>query len=219
MENFKAKLLIVISLFLLITTVSTCEFSKLGNINANTTALDTTALHNLRVETQKEQRAYKQKIASLKSERDSLQTEVTIKKFSLTFYRFRATSLEMKLKDVVRNVQQSDTANVHADTLSVVVEQYIETQQQKDSLCDQTIQGLEQIVCNQDSTIAAHENIQRSMLEFQKEQAANNQALWDHLNQSHKDLKRKKRQVVLLRIGTGILTGITGGLLLKQAMK
>lgn len=215
MENIKTKLLVVISLALLVCTVGTCEFTQLGK-SVNSIATDTSAIHNVRIEMLKVLKQQSKRIEKLQLQNDSLRKLVSKSKISLVSFRFKAIYLEQKLK---HSVTIPDTTSAHRDTLREVVHEYIESRQNADSLCDETISGLERIICNQDSTIRAHEQIEKSMINFQTEQERRVQNLTEQINIFHKDLKRKKRQTIVMRAGVFILSAAAATLLITQKFK
>lgn len=159
---------------------------------------------------------YHKQIDKLQSDKDSLQSVVLEKKKALFTYRNKAALLEDQLKNVIAN---ADSGYVLSDSLKSLAYDYFATQAINDSTCDSTINTLEQIVANRDTTIVLFKKSEKNMRDLQREQELRNQLLTEELNTAYKVQKKKILQNKFLAGGLIFISGLTTTLLIHQTLK
>jgi hypothetical protein len=159
---------------------------------------------------------YHSEIAKLQKSKDSLQKIVSEKKIAMSAYRFKINYFQKQLKEAL---EKKDSTQLVGDSILPIVDSLFLSQKQNDTSCDETIEVLQSIVANRDSSIEFQKSIEINLKELQLEQELKNQSLTAQLNKAFKDQRKKTRQNKLLSGGLLILTGITTSLLISNSLK
>ena len=219
MEGLKVKNGIIAALLICLAVLGTCEFVKPPK--SELTALqDTIFLSQWRKEKKEKLEAivkYENRLFELQNTNYSLTAIVSEKKKSISVYRAKAKYLQKELK---QTITQLDTSYFKGgDSLSPLLDSLIVEQQLSDRACDQTVQALENLVANRDSSLIFHKLVENNFRELQKEQELRHHYLTQQLNTAFKNQRKKSRQNKLLAGGLLILSGITTSLLLTKSLK
>lgn len=212
MKAVKSKFGILIALLLCVTIVGTCTFLD-HPTDTSPHPVDTTFVHQWKQEKLQLQKQYEKKIASLQTQKDSLQSIASEKKKALAVYRLKAKSLQEQLTAIIK----ADTSC--SDTIMPIAQNYFAAQAQSDSTCNETIESLEQIVANRDSSIFIHKQVETNLRDLQKEQQLREQLLTEQLNTAYKVQRKKTIQNKFLASGLVFITGFTTTLLITQSLK
>lgn len=213
-ETLKGKLLLVGSLVLLLLSIFTCNYQRKQIAKSLAESQDTTILNALKKTHLKVQKKYTQQITQLNKAKDSLGKEVKNNKRELAVYKAKSNYLRDELK---ARIISTDTVN--CDVIKNIALRYIQSNNENDSLCTETIKSMEAVIENRDSSEVAHQNLENSLRDLQKEQELRAQYLTQQINVFHKQLKRKSRQNIILKGGLFILTSVSASLLITQAVK
>lgn len=216
MQAVKTKFGIILALLLCVTVIGTCTFLEHPTDTSPHPSQDTAFIHEWKQEKLQLQKQYENKIADLQTKKDSLQNIVSEKKKVLAIYRLKTQALQSQLKDAL---VKADTSKLVSDTLLPMAENYFEAQALSDSTCIETINSLEQIVANRDSSIFMHKQVETNLRDFQKEQQLRQQLLTEQLNTAYKAQKRKVIQNKFLASALVFVTGFTTTLLITQTLK
>lgn len=213
--NKSAFVLMVMSFIFMLTT---CQFKSCKDENkseVNTT--DTLFLNQWRKEKAEKINLitnYENSIRKLQISKDSLFKDVQIKRNSIASFRFKTAHYE----DLLRyHLASSDTTNKKVSEL--LLDSLMISQDRSDTACDETINGLENIIANRDSIIDLHEKVEFNLKEIQKTSDLNVVFLTAQLNDNRTLLRKKTRQNKLLSGGLVLLTGIATTLLITQHLK
>lgn len=219
MQTSKIKNGIIVILLACIGFLATCEFAK-PPVNEVIPLQDTIFLSQWRREKQEKIERiaeYEKELTRLQRDNDSMQILVSESKQSISAYRFKAKHFQKQLKQAISNVLPMDS--LQSDTISPILDSLIVSQEQSDTACDQTINVLETIVANRDSSILFQKGIENSLRDLNKEQELQNQVLTQKLNLAFKNQRKINRQNKILAGGIFILSGITTSLFLIQSLK
>jgi hypothetical protein len=219
MQTSKIKNGIIVLLLACICILTTCEFLK-PSAQEITPLQDTLFLNQWRGEKKAKLEviaSYENKITRLQNEKDSLQNVVSESKKSISAYRFKAKHFEGQLRETIAKVVQKDTLN--SDSISPILDSLIVVHDQSDTACDTTIQVLETIVANCDSSMLFQRQVVGNLRDLNTEQEIRNKYLTNQLNIAFKNQRKKNRQNKVLAGGILILTGITTSLLLTQTLR
>lgn len=219
MQNSKIKNGIIILLLVCVGILSTCEFSR-PLANFTTDLQDTIFLSQWRREKKQKLEliaSYEKTITRLENEKDSLKSLVVESKKTTSAYRFKAKQFQQQLKNAI--VQAIPIDSLKPDTVTQILDSLIITQAQGDLACDSTINTLETILANRDSSMFFQKQIETNLRDLNKEQELRNQILTEQLNLNYKNQRKKTRQNKILAGGILILSGITTSLLFTQALK
>lgn len=209
------RLLIAFALFTCIVGIGTCTLREKPKQPDKHPESDSIA-SLWKKEKQQLQVQYHKQIDKLQSDKDSLQTVVIEKKKALSTYRNKAALLEDQLKYVIAN---ADSSYVMPDSLKSLAYDYFAAQALNDTSCDSTINTLEQIVANRDTTIVLFKKSEKNMRDLQREQELRNQLLTEELNTAYKVQKKKILQNKFLAGGLIFISGLTTTLLIHQTLK
>src|ERR1035437_3073214 len=191
MQSVKSKFGILIALLLCATVIGTCSLVQHPTDTSPHPTQDNTFIKQWKTEKAELQKKYEAKISTLQTQNDSLQNILSEKKKVLASYRFKAEYLQTQLKEVLVKV---DSSRLFPDSVMPIATNYFDAQAQSDNSCDSTIQTLEQITANRDSTIVLYKQAESNLLDLQKEQEARIQSLTEELNTVYKSQKRKTVQ-------------------------
>jgi hypothetical protein len=219
MQASKVKNGIIALLLACIGILTTCEYLK-PSTQEITPLQDTLFLSQWRREKKAKLEmiaGYESKITKLQHERDSLQNLVGESKKTTSAYRFKAKQFERQLKEAIVNVVQKDSLGT--DSISPILDSLIVVHDQSDNACDTTIQLLETIVANCDSSILFQRQIEGNLRYLNTEAELRNKYLTDQLNIAFKSQRKKSRQNKILAGGILLLSGITTSMLLTQTLK
>lgn len=216
MESIKGKLLLVGILSLLMLAIVTCNYQCKQVAKSVSELQDTTIFNSLKKVHLKIEKKYNEQLVQLNITKGSLGKEVEKNKRMLSAYQIKARNMKEQLRDAI---SKADSNVVSQDTLSKLSEAYFNVQYQSDSLCLETIENLQSVIENRDSSIVIHEQVEDNLRDLQKEQELRTQYLTEQINTFHKQLKRKSRQNKILKGGIFLLTGIATSLIIIQAAK
>lgn len=211
--NKSAFILLILSCVFML---ATCQFKGCGKDSKSISETpDTLFLNQWRKE--KKEKAdiilsYESRIALMRSSSDSLRKEVDRKKQSIAGLRFKVNYFEQQLRSTMSASDTSSQTVSFLDSLSV-------SQNQSDSMCDETINSLERLVCNRDSVIAFHQVIENNLKDLQQRDKVDFEYLTERLNDALKMNRRKTIQNKVLAGGLLLLSGISTSLLVTQQLK
>ncbi len=220
MKTEKIKTAIIILLLACTALLATCEFSK-EPVLENSTLQDTIFLSQWRREKQEKLdiiASYEKELGRLQHDNDSMQVLVTQTKLTVSAYRFKANHFETQLKTAITNLVSKDTT-LSTDTISPILDSLILTRDSSDAACDSTINLLENMVANRDSSVLFHRGVEENLRDLGKEQELRNQILTEQLNLAYKNQRKKARQNKILAGGLLILSGITTSILFTNSLK
>jgi len=219
MENSKIKNWIIITLAICLALLSTCEFCK-TKTSENPTTADTLFHSQWRHEKSAKLeiiKVYSKQVKYLQIQADSLHKIVNANKLNLFTYRLKTKSLQEQLRNDIKKMVRLDSLSV--DSITPVLDSLITYQVQSDSTCDVTINELENIVANRDSTILFQRSIENNLRDLEKEEELRNQYLTEQLTIAYKAQRKKSKQNKLLAGGLLILSGITTSILITHSLK
>lgn len=216
MQAVKSKFGIIIALLLCVTVIGTCTFLQHPTDTSPHPVQDTAFIHQWKQEKLQLQKQYESKLAAMQNEKDSLRNAVSEKKKTLLKYRSKLKTLQEQL---MVSLIKADTSGLVSDTIIPIAENYFAAQAQSDSTCNETIQNLEHMVANRDSSIFIHKQIETNLRDLQKEQQLRQQLLTDQLNIAYKVQRKKVIQNKFLAGGLVFITGLTTTLLITQTLK
>lgn len=216
MQSVKSKFGILIALLLCATVIGTCTLVQHPTDTSPHPTQGNAFINQWKKEKAELQKKYEANIASLQTQNDSLQNILSKKKKVLASYRFKAEYLQTQLKEVLEKV---DSSRLFPVSVMPIATNYFEAQAQSDNNCDSTIQTLEQITANRDSTIIIYQQAESNLLDLQKEQEARIQNLTEELNTTYKSQKRKIVQNKFLASALLMLSGVTTTFFINQNLK
>ena len=170
----------------------------------------------LQKHTQQISAAYLTQTLKLERENDSLTALVDQSKQKLNTYRSKAAVLEYRLKVVAAKPDSSITAS---DSLSPLLETYIQTRNASDSTCSQALVYLEQSVANKSEVLRLCEQVQDQYRNLSEEQQARNDRLQQQLNTAYKEQKRKTIRSRIVNTCLLVVSGSLSTLLIIKNMK
>lgn len=220
MKTESIKTGIIILLLACVGLLSTCEFSK-SPLPETTPLQDTIFLSQWRREKQEKLdmiASYEKELWRLQHDNDSMQVLVTQTKLNISAYRFKAKHFEKQLKTAITSMVAKDTS-LAEDTISPILDSLILVRDSSDFACDSTINLLENLVANRDSSILFHKQIEKDLRDLNKEQELRNEFLTQQLNLAFKNQRKKARQNKILAGGLLILSGITTSILITNSLK
>lgn len=201
------------------TMMATCGFKGCDQDTSEVQTPDTLFLNQWRREKAEKlllNCAYQTKLSELNHKKDSLNLIVVRDKKSIVALRFKAKYFEDQLRD---KISSPDTVGNDKEEVSSLLDSLVISQSRSDTACDNTIEGLENIISDQDSAIAFHKLIEFNLKELNKQQELSTTYLTEKLNTSIKNERRNARQKKWLAAGMLVLSGISTTLLIGKALK
>lgn len=201
------------------TMMATCGFKGCDQDKSEVQTTDTLFLNQWRREKAEKlllNSAYQTKLSELNHKKDSLNLIVMRDIKSIAALRFKAKYFEDQLRD---KIYLADTIDGSREEVNSLLDSLVISQSRSDTACDNTIEGLENIISNQDSAIAFHTQIEFNLKELNKQQELSTAYLTEKLNASIRNEKRNARQNKWLAAGMLLLTGISTTLLIGKALK
>ena len=216
MDKSEKKSILIVVLALVVILLGTCEVTDRLNKNRNIPQTDTLAHSLYRAEKQHEIDLYRDKIARLQQQKDSLWFLVDVKKKAFFSTRPKVKHYQSRLEE---QLSKPDSVCLDRDTIKRLADSLIVYQQQADTACVETIHSLEQVVANRDSSISIQKLVETNLKDIQRQQDLKAQYLTEQLNTALKAQRKKARQNKLLSGGILLLSGITTAVLLPQYLK
>ena len=209
---------LLIALLMVLTSLTTCSVVK-NSAETKSTMPDKLLQKQWEQQKQEKENIVQQftaKLSVLEKSNDSLRKQVNDKKLLLSANRSKAKAFEITLK---QEIVKADSCGAMPETIIPLIDSLALANAQNDTLCDQTIGSLVNILANRDSSILLHENIEASLRDIQRDQELRNRDLTEQLNIAFKTQRKKARQNKFLAGGLLILTGITSSLLITHSLK
>ena len=216
MDKSEKKSILIVVLALVVILLGTCEVTDHLNKNRNIPQTDTLAHSLYRAEKQHEIDLYRDKIARLQQQKDSLWFLVDVKKKAFFSTRPKVKLYQSRLEE---QLSKPDSVCLDRDTIKRLADSLIVYQQHADTACVETIHSLEQVVANRDSSISIQKLVETNLKDIQRQQDLKAQYLTEQLNTALKAQRKKARQNKLLSGGILLLSGITTAVLLPQYLK
>jgi len=210
------KSIIIVVLSLLVILLGTCEVHQHVRKANTVTKVDTLSNRLYRQEKQQQIVAYEKKIDHLQQQKDSLWFEVVAKKSLVSTLRPKVKQYQARLTE---KIEQLDSNCTSRDSLRIIADSLIVIQNNEDTACVETINTLEKIVANRDSTISIQNLVETNLRDIQKEQDLKSKYLTDQLNIALKVQRKKARQNKILSGGILLLSGITTAVLIPHYLK
>lgn len=201
------------------TMMATCGFKGCDKDTCEVLTPDTPFLNQWRREKTEKlllNSAYQIKLSELSHKKDSLNKIVMRDKKSIVALRFKAKYFEDQLRS---KISLPDTIDGTREEVNSLLDSLVISQSSGDTVCDNTIKGLENIISHQDSAIAFHKQIEFNLKELNKQQELSTTYLAEKLNALLGNEKRNVRQKKWLAAGILVLTGISTTLLIGKALK
>ncbi len=206
--------LVIISIIMM----ATCGFNGCDKSTSEVQTSDSIFLNQWRREKAEKLFLIKEsenKLAELQNRNDSLNTLVKKEKQNISALRFKAKYFEGQLTQVFN---QSDTCP-DKEKIIGLFDSLIVAKNASDTVCDNTIETLENVIAIKDSALSVHQKIELNLKEINNGQELTTRYLSEQLNVSMKESKRQSRQKKWLTAGMLVLTGITTSLLISKALK
>lgn len=212
METSEKKSIIIVALLLMAIVFGTCEFRK--HLQPQIAAPSADAfVAKWEAEKKALVESYDQKIGRLQQVRDSLWFLVSVKKVQMADSRQKTQEVKSQLQ---RTIERQDSNQVVRDSIKPLVDSLVIAQAKNDSLCDETVKDLENVVANRDSSISYSKLVEINLKNLNKEQELKNQDLTQQVNQIFKEQKRQTRHKKILAGCVLFLTGITTAILISH---
>lgn len=176
-------------------------------------------MKNTQMQEQKINNDFQKGMKQLLRENDSLQFLVKTTKELLLQSRQKVFALQDKVTGLAQKEKiETDTIEkiVLCDSLQNEVESLIEQSNARDSLCDNTVTNLTEILGSKDTAIAICNQSYLGMKTLLDNSLAQEKDLTYELNSMNKKLKRKTVGNRILSAGLLVLTGITTTLFLQR---
>jgi hypothetical protein len=201
-------------IFALIVLIGTCTFTRKENPPPIQT--DTSYMKVLKEKQAELQKEYSKQIISLKHAKDSLGAIIIKNKQVLIAYRYKSNVLERQL---ITLIEKSDSSRIVNDSIRPLAENYIDIQQGRDSICNQSTQALEILGAKKDSIIFIQKQEKDSFRELQKEQEQRALNLTEQLNTAYKQQRKTALKSRILAGTLILISGFTSALLINQTLK
>lgn len=215
MEKSEIKSALLVALAYLVVLMGTCQFRETAR-NRQKAEFDTVKDSLYRHEKELQITGLEGQIKALSHRNDSLLQKAAVEKSTYSAVRPKVKIYQQALSD---KIAQLDSSCVQADSLKQITDSLIVFQNQADSACIETINTLEQVVANKDSSLLIQNQITRNLRDLEKEQALKSQYLTEQLNTALKMQRRKTRQNKILAGSLLLLSGITTAILVPQYLK
>ena len=216
MKPFLKNILIGFAVLISIVGIGTCAMNKNSKGTSPPILSDTSFVTKWKAEKESQLKEITFKLSNLETKNDSLANEVSLKKKQLFISQFKSKEMEIRLKNVAKTI---DSSGLYKDNLSLLVDSVTITQMQSDSTCNQTVNGLEQIIANRDSSIILYKNESTTLRDMRKEQADREQLLTEQLNTMYKEQRKIVVRGKLISGGLVLLSAFAGALLINQILK
>jgi hypothetical protein len=155
-------------------------------------------------------------VAILKQRNDSLNVQLADKKQKLVSLKSQAPLLEKQLREQAARI---DKGKQFTDSLSPVLESYIELKQLSDSACAEQIVILEEIVANKDSEVLLCRESEGVLRDLSTEQQSRIDYLNQQLETAHKQQKRRLINNRILSSALLVATSVASALLINKNIK
>ncbi|MBA2611305.1 MAG: hypothetical protein H0U95_04985 [Bacteroidetes bacterium] len=214
MRNVIKNFCIAIVAFALVFFVGTCAFNS--NAKQNKPPTDSTYLEHLKTKQIDFEAQYKKEVFVLKKSNDSLLALVKTDKKTYQSLQTKSKQIEVSIK---QQFSLNDTAGSLKDSLQTLTEHYIALQNEKDSICHETISTLEIVASKKDSIVFIQETNLTNLKEIQRQNELRERQLTEELNTAY---KQQRKSVFKSKFFVGaflVVSGIATALMINQNLK
>jgi chromosome segregation ATPase len=178
------------------------------------------ATTQLKKEMAEKEKSYRQKIDSLNTKETQLSNDLTTIKAQMDVVGNKYQRLKDQLKAITgkRPIAFPDTASCQQqnDTLRAGITSLIDSQIEKDSLCDAAVNNLDHQVSNRDTVIKNQESRYKTLKET-LEQSFQQQDILQQQNAAYrKQIKKQKHKNTIRSVAAIILSALTANYLLTR---
>lgn len=218
-KSMSKKTIIITILFSLLSAISTyLLFDSMEGFKTDI-GESKTAVKEMQTQMNTIENKYKTEIQYWVHKNDSLQQHVQKTEVALHESKQKTNSLQGKIHLLISESSNlTDTSQIvsNCDSLKEQVNLYITETNLKDSLCDDEISDLKNVIQNKDSAFAVSERGFNGLTKLMDVSLARQTALAEQLNLAEKKIRRENRKTKFLSAGVFILSGITVTLLLHK---
>ncbi len=216
MKNTKGLLLIITGFIIGYSIASSCI--KTPSLEEARNQGATIATTQLKKEIAEKEKSYRQKIDSLNTREDQLSNDLTTIKAQMAVVGNKYQRLKDQMQAIIgkRPIIFPDTATCQQqnDTLRAGIISLIDTQIEKDSLCDAAINNLDHQVSNRDTVITNQESRYKTLKET-LEQSFQQQDILQQQNSAYrKQIKKQRLKNTVRSVAAIILSALTANYLL-----
>ncbi len=213
MRNTVKNLAIGFGLFALVFMIGTCHVN-----NTNKTdkiPIDTSLINSYKEKINALQSEFEKQIHVLKTSKDSLQTVVKGNKKTIAVLRNQSKLLEVQIKNTLQNTDSIwDSDSLKTNTLN-----YITSVNQRDSLCNESINTLEIVASKQDSIIGFQNKEKDNLKDLILQNELRERYLTEQLNTAYKVQRKTVFRNKFVAGALFMMTGFASALLINQTLK
>ncbi len=213
MRNTVKNFAIAFGLFALVFMIGTCH---VNNVNKpEKIPLYTALLNSYKEKVNALQFEFEKQIHVLKTTKDSLQNLVKGNKKTIAVLRLNSKQLEIHIKS---DLQRADSTMIN-DSLKTNTLNYIAAVNQRDSLCNESINTLEIVASKQDSIIGFQNKEKDNLKDLIRQNELRERYLTEQLNTAYKVQRKIVFRNKFLAGSLFIMTGFASALLINQTLK
>lgn len=213
MKNALKNFAIAFSVFTLVIIVGTCQVNKTEK--PETIPIDTLLINSYKQKVNELQTEYENQIDAIRKTKDSLQNLVLSNKKTIRVLNGQSKLLEIQIKNELQN---SDSTFVK-DSLKIKTLEYITIQNERDSICNGSINTLELIASKQDSILMFKDKQNNNLKDLLKQNELREQYLTEQLNTAFKHQRKILLKNKLCAGALILLSGFTTAILINQTLK
>ena len=213
MRNTIKNFAIAFGLFTIIVMIGTCHVNNTNKPEKIT--LDTSLLNSYKEKVNALQFEFEKQIHVLKTTKDSLQNLVKGNKKTIAVLRLNSKQLEIRIKS---NLQRADSTMIN-DSLKTNTLNYIALQNERDSLCNESINTLEIMASKQDSIIGFQNKETDNLKDLILQNELRERYLTEQLNTAYKVQRKIVFRNKCLAGALFMMTGFASALLINQKLK
>ena len=213
MKNVLKNFAIAFSVFALVVMIGTCHVNKTDK--PENIPLDTLLINSYKQKVNELQSEFEKQIHVLNISKDSLQHLVTSTKKTIRVLSGQSKLLELQIKN---DLQKADSSLV-TDSLKTNTLNYIAIQNERDSMCNESINTLELIASKQDSILLFKDKQSNNLKDLLKQNELREQYLTEQLNTAYKQQRKILFRNKVCAGALILLSGFTSALLINQTLK
>lgn len=216
MDKSEIKSIIIVALALCTILFGTCEVRHRLQEPDSVSIVDTVQFHRYKLEKEAEIATYKEKLGRLQQVKDSLWFLAVVSKIEFQETRPKVKHYQARLK---KTLLLPDSVIGFKDSIRDIADSLIVYQEKADSACVETINNLELVVANRDTSIQIYKRVEINLRDIQRAQDLQTQQLTEQLNIAFKAQRKKSRQNKWLAGGLVFISGISTALLVPHYLK
>jgi hypothetical protein len=204
---------IAFGLFTLLFMVGTCHVHQ--NKSPETIPIDTLLFNSYKEKVNALQLEFNKQVIVLTNAKDSLQSLVKGNKKAISILKFQSQHLERSIKKAF-NTHDSCFVN---DSLKTTTLSYIAIQNERDSICNESVNTLELIASKQDSIVLFKNKECDNLKDLLKQNDLREKYLTEQLNTAY---KQQRKILIRNKFCLGalyVMAGVTSALLINQTLK